>query len=264
MRVITMNLNGIRSAAKKGFFGWLTKQNADVVCFQETRAQHHQLVDDPIYFPPEYHTYFFDAEKKGYSGVALYTRVKPDHVRKGALGWHEADTEGRYLQADYGALSIVSIYLPSGTSGDARQAIKYAFMKKYRKHLDKQKKDGRYYILCGDFNIAHKPIDLKNWKANQKTSGFLPDERAWLDELFGPAGFVDAFRVINQEPEQYTWWSQRSRSAREKNIGWRIDYQIVTPNLKPYIQAASIYKDEMFSDHAPVIIDYSLEWADTR
>lgn len=259
MRIITLNLNGIRSAAKKGFFSWMAKQNADVLCFQETRAHPHQLESDPVFFPKGYHTYFFDAEKKGYSGVALYTRTKPDRVHKGCLGWHEADTEGRYLQADFGHLSIVSIYLPSGTSSEARQAIKFDFMKKYRQYLENQKKDGRHYILCGDFNIAHKPIDLKNWKTNQKNSGFLPEERAWLDELFGPTGgFIDAFRVINQEPEQYTWWSHRSKSAREKNVGWRIDYQIVSPDLKPYIQAASIYTAEKFSDHAPLVMDYSL------
>lgn len=258
MRVITMNLNGIRSAAKKGFFSWLADQNADVVCFQETRAHYHQIEQDPIYFPKGYHTYFFDAHKKGYSGVAVYSRIKPNEIHKGCLGWPEADTEGRYIQADFGNLSIVSIYLPSGTSGEARQAIKYDFMAKYRQHLDKQKQDGRHYILCGDFNIAHKNIDLKNWKTNQKNSGFLPDERAWLDELFGPAGFVDAFRVLNQEPEQYTWWSHRFR-AREKNVGWRIDYHIVTPNIKPHIQAARIYNEQVFSDHAPVIIDYDWE-----
>jgi exodeoxyribonuclease-3 len=258
MRVMSMNLNGIRSAAQKGFFNWFSNQNIDVVCFQETRAQFHQLEQNPIFFPDQYHTYFFDAEKKGYSGVAIYSRVEPDKITKGGLGWHEADTEGRYIQADFGDLSIVSLYLPSGTSGEARQAIKFDFLTRFRQHLDKKRQDGRQYIICGDFNIAHKPIDLKNWKSNQKTSGFLPAERAWLDELFGPAGFVDAFRVVNQEPDQYTWWSQRSVSAREKNIGWRIDYHIVTPNLKPHIQAATIYTAEFFSDHAPLIVDYDL------
>lgn len=257
MRVMSMNLNGIRSAAQKGFFNWLSTQNVDVICFQETRAHYHQLEKNPVFFPKDYFSYFFDAEKKGYSGVALYSRIKPNHVHKGCLGWAEADTEGRYIQADFGDLSIVSLYLPSGTSGETRQAIKFDFMKRYREYLDKQRGDGRHYILCGDFNIAHKPIDLKNWKTNQKNSGFLPEERAWLDELFGPAGFVDAFRTINQEPEQYTWWSHRGR-AREKNVGWRIDYQIISPSLQPTVQAASIYKDELFSDHAPLIIDYDL------
>jgi exodeoxyribonuclease-3 len=256
LRIITINVNGIRSAAKKGFFSWLTKQNADVICLQETKCHRGQLVDDH-FFPKDFQAYFFDAEKKGYSGVALYTREKPDKIHTG-LGWTSADTEGRYIQADFGDLSIASIYLPSGTSGEARQAVKYDFMDHYEKVLLSQKKQKRDYILCGDWNIAHKNIDLKNWISNQKNSGFLPEERAWLDKVFGPLEYVDAFRVINQEPDQYTWWTQRSKQAYENNIGWRIDYQIVTPGLKDKIQAVNIYKGEKFSDHAPLIIDYKL------
>jgi len=257
LRVISANVNGIRSAAKKGFFSWLTKQNADVICFQETKAQDHQLTDS-IFCPEGYHIYYCDAEKKGYSGVAIFTRLKPDHISRG-LGWKEADTEGRYIQADFGDLSIASLYLPSGTSGETRQAVKFDFMSQYEKKLKRQAQDGRDYILCGDWNIAHKEIDLKNWKANQNTSGFLPEERAWLDKVFGSIGFVDAFRVLNQKPEQYSWWSQRSVTARSKNIGWRIDYQVITPALAKTIQAVSIYNDEVFSDHAPVIVDYKLK-----
>ncbi len=257
MRIITMNVNGIRSAAKKGFFSWLAKQKADVICLQEVKAQFHQLEIDPTFFPEGYHAYFFDAEKKGYSGVALYTRIEPDNIHRG-LGWKEADEEGRYIQADFGNLSVASLYLPSGTSGEHRQAIKYDFLARLRKHLEHQKQDKRHYILCGDWNIAHKQIDLKNWKANQKHSGFLPEERAWLDELFGSGGFVDAFRVVNQEPDQYTWWTARQPTAWENNIGWRIDYQVVTPELKTAIQSAHIYKDEKFSDHAPLIMDYRI------
>lgn len=257
MKILTLNVNGIRSAAKKGFFSWLSNQNdIDIICLQEVKAHIHQLEPDPTFFPPGYHAYFFDAEKKGYSGVALYTRKAPDCIHKG-LGWKEADTEGRYLQADFGNLSVASLYLPSGTSGDLRQKIKFDFLARYRELLEQQKKDGRDYILCGDWNIAHKPIDLKNWKTNQKNSGFLPEERAWLDELFGPAGFIDAFRVVNQEPDQYTWWSHRGR-AYEKNVGWRIDYQILSPSLKDKIKEVSIYKGEKFSDHAPLIIEYDL------
>lgn len=255
IRVITANLNGIRSAAKKGFFSWLANTNADVVCIQETKAQIHQLTDDH-FSPPGYHTYYFDADKKGYSGVALYSRVKPDAIHNG-LGWAVADTEGRYIQADYGNLSIASLYMPSGTSGEARQAIKYEFLDQYEIILRQQKQSGREFILCGDWNIAHKNIDLKNWKSNQKNSGFLPEERAWLDKLFGQMGFVDAFRVLNQEPEQYTWWSHRGR-AREKNVGWRIDYQVITPGLTDKIKSVSIYTAEQFSDHAPLIVDYAL------
>lgn len=254
IRVITINVNGIRAAARKGFFSWLAKINADVICLQETKAQIHQLTDD--HFSPEgYFSYFYDAEKKGYSGVAIYSRIKPDQVTRG-LDWH-IETEGRYIQADFGKLSIASIYIPSGTSGEERQALKYDFMDHYEKILKKQIKDGREYILCGDWNIAHKQIDLKNWRANQKNTGFLPEERAWLDKVFDDIGFVDAFRVLNQEPEQYTWWSHRGR-ARENNVGWRIDYQVITPGLKDKLKAVSIYTDENFSDHAPLIMDYTI------
>jgi exodeoxyribonuclease-3 len=254
IRVITINVNGIRAAARKGFFSWLAKVNADVICLQETKAQIHQLTDD--HFSPQgYFSYFYDAEKKGYSGVAIYSRIKPDNITRG-LDWH-IETEGRYIQADFGKLSIASIYLPSGTSGEERQSLKYDFMDHYEKILKKQIKDGREYILCGDWNIAHKQIDLKNWRANQKNTGFLPEERAWLDKVFDNIGFVDAFRVLNQEPDQYTWWSHRGR-ARENNVGWRIDYQVITPGLTDKLKAVSIYTDENFSDHAPLIMDYKI------
>jgi len=254
MRIITLNVNGIRSAAKKGFFEWLPQQNADVICLQETKAQEHQLGE--IICPPGYESYFFDAEKKGYSGVAIYTRHKPDRVITG-LGWDVADKEGRYIQLDFGNLSVASIYLPSGTTGEIRQAIKYDFLHQYETILQKQRKDQREYIICGDWNIAHRQIDLKNWRGNQKNSGFLPEERAWLDKVFDEFGYVDAFRHINQEPDQYTWWSNRGQ-AWAKNVGWRIDYQIVTPALAQKIATASIYKDQRFSDHAPLIMDYRI------
>lgn len=252
MRIITLNLNGIRSAATKGFFIWMAQQNADVVCLQETRAQEHQL--GAIIHPPGYHYYFFDAEKKGYSGVAIYTRHKPDKITTG-LGWDDADKEGRYIQVDFGPLSVVSLYLPSGSSGEERQKIKFDFLARYKKVLEKIINAKREYIICGDWNIAHKQIDLKNWRGNQKNSGFLPEERAWLDEIFDQLGLVDAFRVINQEAEQYTWWSNRGQ-AWAKNVGWRIDYQIVTPGLKHLVKSVSIYKEQRFSDHAPLIMDY--------
>lgn len=254
-RVITANTNGIRSAAKKGFFTWLETQNADVVCIQETKAQRDQL-DDALFHPQGYHCYYFDAEKKGYSGTALYAKQKPDQVITG-LGWASADTEGRYLQADFGKLSVVSLYLPSGSSSEQAQQKKFDFLACYLPVLKEQINSGRDFILCGDWNIAHKPIDLKNWKSNQKNSGFLPEERAWLDTLFDEIGFVDAFRVINQEENQFTWWSNRG-AAWEKNVGWRIDYQIVTPTLRNTVQRVEIYKAERFSDHAPLIMDYAL------
>lgn len=258
VRIISANLNGIRSAERKGFFEWLPSQNADVVCLQETKAQMEHL-DGGVYRPNDYHCYFFDAEKRGYSGVGLYCKHKPDNVITG-LDWDVPNKEGRYIQADFGDISVASIYLPSGSSGDLRQGIKFEFLKKYMQDLKKisQQKE-RQYIICGDWNIAHKKIDIKNWRGNQKNSGFLPEERAWLDELFGPVGMVDAFRVVNQEEDQYTWWSFRGK-AREKNVGWRIDYQVISPALKDKVLRAEIYKKEKFSDHAPLIMDYDLNF----
>lgn len=253
MQVITLNANGIRSAAKKGFFAWLKQQQADIVCIQETKAQEKSLGDD-VFRPSGYHCYYFDAIKPGYSGVAIFCRHKPEKVTMG-LGWPHADSEGRYIQADFPHFSIASLYMPSGTSGEARQQIKYEFMDHYLPVLKKIMQSGRPFIICGDWNIAHQNIDLKNWRGNQKNSGFLPQERAWLDEVFDKVGLVDAFRVINQEPDQYTWWSHRGQ-ARAKNVGWRIDYQIVTPHFKNAILKATIYKDEHFSDHAPLIMEY--------
>lgn len=254
MRIISLNVNGIRSAARKGFFDWLKCQKADVICIQETRAQKIQL--DTLYYPKEYHAYFFDAEKKGYSGVAIYSRIKPDSITFG-LGWECADKEGRYLQINFPKLSIASLYMPSGSSGDLRQAYKFQFLNYYLPILKKQLQKKSDFIICGDWNIAHKPIDLKNWRSNQKNSGFLPEERAWLDQVLGPIGYVDAFRAINQHEGQYTWWSNHGR-AWANNVGWRIDYQIITPGLKNKISSVEIYKDQRFSDHAPLIIDYSV------
>jgi exodeoxyribonuclease-3 len=256
MRIITLNLNGIRSAERKGFFNWMIEQNADFVCVQETRA-HLEKIPDLVPHPLDYFYYFNDADKKGYSGTGIYTKHKPIAIQK-KLDWDEADTEGRYVQVDYKNLSIASIYIPSGTSGEKRQAIKYDFLHHYLKILKQIASSNRDFIICGDINIAHKEIDLKNWHANQNHSGFLPEERAWLDKVFDEVGLVDAFRVKNQEPDQYTWWSNFGR-AWEKNIGWRIDYQIVTKSLKNKIQNVSIYKNQRFSDHAPLIIDYNYQ-----
>lgn len=253
MRVITANLNGIRAAARKGFFDWLKNQKADVVCLQETKA-HMSVLDGEVFRPIGYHCYFFDAIKKGYSGVGIFCRREPDNVITG-LGWSAADDEGRYIQADFGKLSVASLYMPSGSSGPERQDIKFDFLDHYMKALKKIRESKRSFIICGDWNIVHKEIDIKNFKSNQKNSGCLPEEREWLDDVFNKIGFVDAFRVINQKPDQYTWWSNRGR-AYEKNVGWRIDYQIITPNLKNKIQKVSIYKTKRFSDHAPLIVDY--------
>ena len=258
MRVISLNANGIRSAARKGFFDWLRVQRADVVCIQETKAQEHQL-EHGMFRPGPFHCHYFDAEKKGYSGVAIYARREPDEIVRG-LGFDEFDREGRYIEARFGRLSVASVYLPSGSSSEARQAAKFRFLDLFMPYLRRLRRRRREYILCGDWNIAHKPIDLRNWRSNQKNSGFLPVERAWLTDLFDRVGFVDAFRVVDQREEQYTWWSNRGQSW-DKNVGWRIDYQIVTPGLRDKVQKARIFREQRFSDHAPLIMDYDLELA---
>ncbi|MBF8291525.1 MAG: exodeoxyribonuclease Xth [Steroidobacteraceae bacterium] len=255
MRILTLNCNGIRSAARKGLFDWLPTQAPDVVCLQETKAQVHQL-EDAGFRPDGYHCYYFDAERKGYSGVAVYSKTKPDRVIRG-FGVPEFDGEGRYLELQFGKLSVVSLYLPSGSSGPERQASKFRFLDVFLPYLKRVGKRRRDFVLCGDFNIAHQPIDLKNWRSNQKNSGFLPEERAWLDHLFSELGWVDAFREVDLRPEQYTWWSNRGQ-ARAKNVGWRIDYQVVSRSLAGKARAASIYKDSWFSDHAPLTMDYEL------
>jgi len=255
MRVITLNVNGIRSASRKGVFEWLKRQKADVVCLQETKAQEDQLTD-PMFRPDGHHFFYYDAKKKGYAGTAIFCRREPDEVIRG-FGVKEFDDEGRYLEAQFGKLSVVSLYLPSGSSGPERQASKDRFLKAFMPYLKSLRRKKREYILCADWNIVHKEIDIKNWKGNQKNSGCLPHERAWLDELFGPVGYVDAFRVVDQRPEQYTWWSNRGQ-AWAKNVGWRIDYQVVSPGLGDKVQKAVIYKDQRFSDHAPLIMDYDV------
>ncbi|ROR34483.1 exodeoxyribonuclease III [Inmirania thermothiophila] len=256
MRVITLNVNGIRAAVGKGLYAWLPSQDADVICLQETKAQLGAL---PARYRtlPGYALYGCDAERKGYSGVAIFTRLPPREVRCG-IGWEEADREGRYLQIDLGPVRVASVYVPSGSAGPERQEAKYRFLDAFLAFLRRLRGDGHEYILCGDWNIAHRPIDLANWRGNQRNSGFLPEERVWLDRVFDELGFVDAFRVVNREPGQYTWWSNRGR-AWEKNVGWRIDYQIVTPGLRGRVRAAAIYREQRFSDHAPLIMDYDLE-----
>ncbi len=253
MRIITVNLNGIRAATKKGFFEWLEIQNADVVCFQEARIQPDQLTDGMI-APKGFESAFEYAVKKGYSGVGLYFNKTPDRIQIG-IGWENMDSEGRFIMADYGNLSIISLYLPSGSSGGLRQDVKYKMMAFFEKWLLELKKTGREIIVCGDWNIAHKQIDLKNWKSNQKNSGFLPEERDWMTKLYDEFGFVDVFRTLNQEVDQYTWWSNRGQ-AWANNVGWRLDYQVSTPGIASKATAESIFKTQRFSDHAPLIIDY--------
>jgi exodeoxyribonuclease-3 len=255
MRIITLNVNGIRSAGKRGLFAWLAKQQADVVCLQETRAHEHQWEDTQICLPG-YLKHLYAAERPGYSGVAVLSRHAPDRVLKG-LKIDEFDREGRYLELQFDKLSVVSLYLPSGSAGPERQASKFRFLKAFMPHLRKLRRSRREYVLCGDWNIAHKQIDLRNWRSNQKNSGFLPEERAWMDQLLGPERYIDAFRSLVPDPDHYTWWSNRG-AAWAKNVGWRIDYQILSPGLAGTPQRAHIHKEPRFSDHAPLIMDYRL------
>lgn len=253
MQIITLNVNGMRAAARKGFFQWLPGQGADIICVQELKAQLSDL-NREILDPEGYYGYFHCAKRKGYSGVGIYCRTQPDKIIEG-LGIEEIDQEGRFLQADFGSLSVISLYLPSGSSGDHRQASKFFFLKRFFPFLQGLIASGRDIILCGDWNIAHREIDLKNWRANQKNSGFLPEEREWLTRVFDEIGYVDVFRQLNPDPEQYTWWSNRGQ-AWTKNVGWRIDYQIATPEIAEKAIQATIYKETRFSDHAPLIIHY--------
>ncbi len=256
MKIITANVNGIRAAGRKGFFDWLEKEQAFAVCIQETKAQIDQLSDE-LYHPKDYFCFYHDAVKKGYSGVALYCKQEPDEVIIG-MGNEEFDSEGRYIEAKFGKLSIVSLYMPSGSSKEERQQAKYRCMDHMLEKLKEMKASGRDYIISGDWNIAHKNEDIRNWKGNQKNSGFLPEERAWLDTLFDEVGFIDAFRELKQDEHQYTWWSNRGQ-ARANNVGWRIDYQVLSPSLKGKVISTKIYRDESFSDHAPLIIEYDYE-----
>ena len=254
MRIISFNANGIRSAARKGFFDWLPDQDADLVCIQETKARFEQL-GDPVFRPAGYHCYYRDAEKKGYSGVAIYSRSCPDQVHY-RFGLPEIDREGRYLELRFDGLSVVSLYLPSGSSGDLRQQFKLDLLGRFKSWLRGRLASGRPHVVCGDWNIAHTAADIRNARGNRGNSGFTPAERAWMDWLVRYLGWRDAFRCIEQAPEQYTWWSNRGQ-AFAKNVGWRIDYQMVTPELGQRVLATRIERQPRFSDHAPLIVDYA-------
>ncbi|MBD5654540.1 MAG: exodeoxyribonuclease III [Candidatus Eremiobacteraeota bacterium] len=256
MRVTTFNANGIRAAARKGFFTWLRSTSPDVLCIQETKAQEHQLPPEALDLS-EYTYAFVDAQKKGYSGVAIYAKRAPERIVRG-FGMPDMDAEGRYVRFDWDATSIASIYVPSGTSGEARQSVKESFLERFLAQLAEQRGDGRRYILCGDFNIAHRDIDTFDPVANSRVTGFLPQERAWMDSVVEHVGWVDAFREVDREAKRYTWWSNWP-GAFERNLGWRIDYQLVTPDLAAFVRSASIYRDERFSDHAPLTINYDIE-----
>lgn len=253
MRVTTLNLNGIRSAFSKGVNEWVALQNPDVLCVQELKAQAADLTPDMHEINGMKGTFQF-AEKKGYSGVGIYTKKKVAQSKIG-FGSKEFNTEGRYVELDLGKVIIISLYLPSGSSGPDRQEAKFRFLAEFYPHLKQLRATEREIILCGDINIAHKEIDLKNWKGNLKNSGFLPEERNWLTQVFDELGFVDVFRQLDPRPEQYSWWSQRG-GARARNVGWRLDYQIATPGIAATAKSTSIYTEQVFSDHAPVTVDY--------
>lgn len=256
LRIITLNLNGIRSAWRKGAHQWLAAQSADVVCLQELKAQLPDLSED-MRQPEGFRAFYHCAEKKGYSGVGLWCREEPDDVVEG-IGEREFDAEGRYLRADFGNLSVISLYVPSGSSSPERQDAKFRFLDLLFPHLVALRASGRNIVICADWNIAHQEIDLKNWRSNQKNSGFLPEERAWVGRAL-EAGWVDAFRKLHPEATEtaYTWWSNRGQ-AWAKNVGWRLDYQLVTPSLAEKAVEARVFKEQRFSDHAPLSIDYSL------
>jgi exodeoxyribonuclease-3 len=255
MRVLTFNVNGLRSASRKGFLDWLPTSGADIACLQETRVPEVERAELKL-GAAGYVGHYADALRPGYAGVAILSRREPDEIERG-WGVPEFDDEGRLLAARFGSLWVISLYLPSGSLGPERQASKDRFLDAFPEALARFRNRGPL-ILAGDFNIAHRPIDLRNAKANEKHSGFLPHERAWLDWLFSAdGGLVDAFRVVNPDPDQYTFWSNRGR-AYEKNVGWRIDYEAVTPDLARTVQSASIYKTQRFSDHAPLMLDYEI------
>lgn len=256
LRVTTFNANGIRAAARKGFFDWLAVESPDVLCIQETKAQEHQVPPEALAVADYRRVAFVDAEKRGYSGVAIYSKREPDAIVRG-LGGDELDREGRFVRMDFGRLSIGSLYVPSGTSGEVRQAVKYGFLDRHLGRLAELLGDGRSYILCGDYNIAHRAIDTFDPIRNASVTGHLPEERAWMDAVVDELGWVDAFREVDREPKRYTWWSN-FQGAFERNLGWRIDYQLVTPDVAATVRAARIARTPRFSDHAPLTIEYDL------
>ena len=255
MRIISYNVNGIRAAINKGFIDWIKSDPADVICLQEIKAAKANI-DCKALNDLGYADYWYSAEKKGYSGVAVFTKMKPDNVQYGNNN-KVSDDEGRILQMDFGDTRLVNAYFPSGSSGDVRQAFKYVWLDEFLVYINELKHQHPKLILCGDYNIAHKDIDIHDPKGNKKSSGFLPEERAWLDKFFAN-GFVDTFREFHPEPHHYTWWSQRFPTVRAQNKGWRIDYINVTDPLKNKLIDAKIYPEVKHSDHCPVYLEIDL------
>jgi exodeoxyribonuclease-3 len=252
MKIISFNVNGIRAALGKGLAEWLESENPEITCFQETKAQPDQI-DQVLFQSMGYRSCLFNsAEKKGYSGVAILSKQQPDYYSFG-IGNDFFDREGRVIRADFGDITIVCVYIPSGTSGDLRQTLKMEFLQLFTDYLVELRKQRPKFLVCGDFNICHKPIDINHPEKHVTMSGFLPEEREWFDR-FIDLGMVDTFRQFNAEPNQYSWWSFRA-NAREKNLGWRIDYHIVTEALKPQLTGAAILQEVVFSDHCPVVAE---------
>ena len=251
-KIISYNVNGIRSAISKGFVEWAMEFSPDIICLQEIKAMTNQL-DLSLFEKAGYtHHYWHSAEKKGYSGVAILSKKKPIHVEVG-FGKQIYDMEGRILRADYDEFSVISVYMPSGTSGGLRQAFKFEFLDFFQDYIDKLKKTKQKLIICGDWNICHKSIDIHNPISNAKSSGFLPEEREWIGK-FIESGFIDSFRNFNEDAHNYTWWSQRAGS-RGKNLGWRIDYNMVSDNLKSELKGASLLPEVRHSDHCPILLE---------
>ena len=249
--VNTYNVNGLRAAVGKGLPEWLEQEQADVVCIQETKLQPDQYPEEAL-SALGYKHYLYSAQKKGYSGVAILTKREPDHVEYG-MGMEEYDNEGRFIRADFGDISVVSVYHPSGTSGDERQAFKMVWLEKFQEYVTGLRKSRPKLILCGDYNICHEPIDIHDPIRNATNSGFLPEEREWMTRFLN-AGFIDTFRLLHPEQQEYTWWSYRFNS-RAKNKGWRIDYCMVTEPVRPLLREARILNDAVHSDHCPMLLD---------
>lgn len=251
MKIITYNVNGLRAAVTKGLPEWIKAEQPDVLCIQETKLQPEQFPAD-AFEGLGYNVYLYSAQKKGYSGVALLTKTKPDHVEYG-MGIEEYDNEGRFIRADFGDLSVVSVYHPSGSSGDERQDFKMVWLEDFQRYVEELKQSRPKLILCGDYNICHEPIDIHDPKGNAKNSGFLPEEREWMSRFLN-AGYIDTFRYLHPDKQQYTWWSYRF-NARSKNKGWRIDYCMVTEVMKPMIKEAYILNEAVHSDHCPAVLE---------
>jgi exodeoxyribonuclease III len=251
MKIISYNVNGIRAAINKGLLQWIKASKPDVLCLQEIKAQEDQI---PLLDFEElgYHHYWFPAQKKGYSGVGLLTKAAPDYVEYG-MGMERYDSEGRFLRADFGDLSVVSVYHPSGSSGDDRQAFKMQWLDDFNTYVHKLRQVRKKLVLSGDYNICHQAIDIHDPVRNATVSGFLPEERAWMS-AFLEQGYIDTFRHLNKEPHHYSWWSYRA-NARNNNKGWRIDYNMITENLLPNLKAARILPDARHSDHCPVVVE---------